>query len=116
MNLNTYCNLFPVNTNATYSVTNIWDIYCIAAEYINLAFILLIAVAILALAYGIFKFIVNASNEAERTKGRTYILWAVIGIFIMISVWGLINIISATVDLDDSNASIPNSIVPGYQR
>ena len=91
--------------------TNIRDLYDVApavSEYVNLAFFVLVALAVVVLVWGIFKFIIYAGDEAGRKEGRTVILWGVVGIFIMLSVWGLVNILRGTVSLDDqAPLSIP---------
>ncbi len=63
---------------------------------INPVIILLFALAAVAFAWGAFKYIANADNETERRKGGMGILYGIIGMFIMFSVFGLINLISGT--------------------
>lgn len=60
---------------------------------------LLFAAAVLYFVIGVFKFIKDkASGEtADIGKGAKHVLWGVIGIFIMLSVWGIIAILHNTV-------------------
>ncbi|MDO8579641.1 MAG: hypothetical protein Q7R72_02095 [bacterium] len=60
---------------------------------------LLFAAAILYFVYGVFKFIKDkASGEsADIAQGANHVLWSTIGIFIMISVWGIIAILRSTI-------------------
>ena len=59
---------------------------------------LLFAAAILYFVYGVFKFIKDkASGEtADIAQGANHVLWSTIGIFIMISVWGIVNVVAQT--------------------
>lgn len=65
----------------------------------------LFAVAFLYFLYGIYKyFIYNGDSDSERAKGRQFALWGVIGFAIIVSVWGLVNVVMATLGLSSSSA------------
>ena len=44
-------------------------------------------------AWGIIKFIYNADDSAEREKGRKYIVWALIAIVVLVSLWALVGML-----------------------
>ncbi len=57
----------------------------------------LFAVAFIVFLWGAFDtFILGANNEEVREKGKNLMLWGLIGFFVMISVWGLVNILTGT--------------------
>ena len=57
----------------------------------------LFAVAFIVFLWGAFQaFIVGANNEEVKEKGKNLMLWGLIGFFVMISVWGLVNILTGT--------------------
>ncbi len=60
---------------------------------------LLMAGAVIYFLWGVFVFIQNAENADKRTEGYQHMLWGIIGIFIMISAKGIINIILSTIGL-----------------
>ena len=62
---------------------------------------LLFAVAMVVFLYGVVVFIANQSNESERANGKNHMLFGIIGLAIMFSVWALINIIINTFGLDE---------------
>lgn len=66
----------------------------IASSIINPLVILMIAVAVVFFIYGVVEFISAANNEEARTKGRQHMVWGIIGLFIMVSVWGIMNILN----------------------
>jgi len=54
---------------------------------------------VLALAYfiiGMIKFIAGGDNEDERAKGKSHMIWGILGLFIMVAVYGVITIIQNT--------------------
>lgn len=53
----------------------------------------LFALAAIIFIFGVVEFILNADNEDKRAQGKKHIVWGIIGLFIMFSVWGIIEII-----------------------
>jgi hypothetical protein len=58
---------------------------------------LIFAGAVFYFLWGVFKYIRAADDPSERAQGGRHIIWSVVGIFIMISVWGIISIIKRTI-------------------
>ena len=61
---------------------------------------LLGAAAVLVFIFGIVKYIFKGTSKTERTKGRNLMIWGIIGIFVMFSVWGIISLISGSYGVD----------------
>ena len=72
---------------------------------------LLFAVAFLMFVYGILQFIRNIDSDSEREIGKRNMIYGVIGMVIMVSVFGIINIIAGTIGVEnptpDSGISDP---------
>jgi len=68
----------------------------ISTEIFNPLIRLLVALAVVYFLWGVVKFIINIDDESARTEGKRHMVWGIIGIFIMISVWGIINVIETT--------------------
>lgn len=64
---------------------------------INPLIVLGFAVAMVVFLWGVFEFIQAAGDPKAREKGRNHILWSLVGIAIMFSVFGIIRIVSNTV-------------------
>jgi len=60
-------------------------------------------VALVYFLWGIFKFLSNPDSEEEREKGKRSIFWGIIGMVIMISVYGIIGIILGTFGIPAPN-------------
>lgn len=74
----------------------------------------LFAVSFIVFLYGIMKaYIFSIGDYEEVKKGHTLMLWGLIGFAVMISVWGIVSIVSETVGLDGSLAPpAPSSALP----
>ncbi len=46
--------------------------------------------------WGIVQYFLNPDNEEKRKKGKTYMIWGIISLFVMVSVWGLVGVLSNT--------------------
>lgn len=57
---------------------------------------LLTVVTLFYFTWGIVQMIMNPGDSESREKGRNHILWGVVGIFIMVSAFGIIQLISNT--------------------
>jgi hypothetical protein len=73
---------------------------------------LIIGLAIFIFIFGIFKMITSESPE-EKQKGRDLMFWGIIGIFVMISLWGLVSILQNTfvlsnISINPRQVTIPN--------
>jgi hypothetical protein len=67
----------------------------------------LFAIAFIVFLFGVFQyFILGRGNEEAAQQGRSLMLWGLIGFFLMIAVWGLVNILVGTFNL--------NTAVPDY--
>lgn len=58
--------------------------------------ILMFVVALVVFFWGIVQFISTSNTDDGREKGKRNILWGVVGMFIMFSVYGIIHIILQT--------------------
>ncbi|MFH1472902.1 MAG: hypothetical protein ABIF06_00610 [bacterium] len=58
------------------------------------------AIAFLLFFYGIFQFIRSETADSAREEGKRKILYGLIGMFIMFSVYGLIRLILNTFGID----------------
>jgi hypothetical protein len=67
----------------------------------NVAVPLVFAIAFIVFIWGVFSyFILGADDETKRETGRTYIIYGLIGFFVMLSVWGLVNVLTNTFGLE----------------
>jgi len=90
--------------NIAYASESIDDfIFKVDKIIINPLILLLFALALLFFLYGVFEFILNLDNEEKKTQGKSHMIWGVVGITIMISVFTLMNIILNTLNITGIN-------------
>ena len=56
----------------------------------------LFTLATAGFVWGILQYFLNPDNEEKRKKGKSYMIWGIISLFVMISMWGLVSILSET--------------------
>lgn len=66
---------------------------------------LIFAVAFLVFIFGVFRtfFSSGADSEEKRKEGRKFIMYGIIGFFLMMSVWGIVNILVGTFGFNAQN-------------
>jgi len=52
------------------------------------------AVAVVMFIYGIVEYIWSADNEDKVAVGKTHMIYGIIGMFVMIGVYGILNLLS----------------------
>lgn len=58
------------------------------------------ALAFAAFIWGVVNyFFFQGSNETKREEGRHFILWGIIGMVVLVSVWGFVNILLSALGL-----------------
>ncbi len=77
---------------------NIQDVG-IEVQYVIANYIipLIISLSLVVFLWGIFKFIKDGSNDKSREEGRQFMFWGIIGLAVMVSVWGLVRILTNTI-------------------
>lgn len=83
--------IFPV---AYASVTTLMK--SINRVVINPLIVFLFALALVYFLYGVAQFIMNGGNDEKRTTGKSHMMWGIVGMFIMVSVFGIMRIILNT--------------------
>jgi len=68
----------------------------------------LMAIAFIVFLWGVFKyFILGAAEDKSREEGRQFVMWGIIGFVVILSVWGLVNVVISTLNLPGGNHPNP---------
>jgi hypothetical protein len=89
---------------ATYQINSVNDVFSTIKNLLNSAIPVIIALTVVYILWGVFQSFVKGSEE-ERSAGHMKILYGIIALFVMISIWGLVNILVGTVGLNGSAPS-----------
>lgn len=73
-------------------------------DLVNTVFVpILFALAFVVFIWGAFTtFILGATSDEVKDKGKSLMLWGLIGFFVMISIWGLVNLLTGTVQFTNN--------------
>jgi hypothetical protein len=66
---------------------------------------LLIGLAVVVFLYGVLILMFSEGGE-KKEEGKQYMLWGIIGIFVMVSLWGLVAVVSGTFNLNTTPKTI----------
>ena len=61
---------------------------------------LLIALAVVAFMWGVITTVLNTDNEEKKKQGKQFMGWGIIALFVILSVWGLVKVLSNTIGLE----------------
>ena len=73
---------------------------------INPLIILIFAIAVVYFIYGLTRYLLSPDNEEVRSTSKSHMLWGIIGMFIMVSVFGIMNILLTTLEVPKSDIQI----------
>jgi hypothetical protein len=82
-------------------------IHSVNQHIVNPLIVLMIGWATITFLIGIAVLVFNAGNEEARSKGKRVIVWGLLGLFIMVGVFGIIQIILGTFGIDTPTDVIP---------
>ena len=100
----TFTPFFALAQNAEDIITRIMSV-------LNVVVPLLIAVAVVIFLYGVIKYITAGGDEEKRKESRNVMIYGIVGLFVMVAVWGLVNVLISTFGLE---TTVP--IVPGLPQ
>jgi len=68
----------------------------VAATYLNMALQLLMGLAVLLFVWYVIQYFIRPADSKGHLEAAQYVLWSVIGFFVILSMWGIVNVLSAT--------------------
>jgi hypothetical protein len=111
--------LMPVSAMAfTLTGSTIYDVIGELNSTVNIILPILFTLSFIAFFWGLSKFILNSSSSAEVEKGRKYMIWGIIALFVLISVRTIIVLIANDLGIGNSSVIpfIPTSISGTYNN
>jgi len=70
-------------------------------KYFQSAIYLIIGLAVVMFVWNVFRYFIANGDEANKTEAGKYVMWSVIGFFVVLSFWGIVNILINTLELDN---------------
>lgn len=75
-------------------------VFDIISYILSRTIVIIMGFAVVVFLWGVFTYIVSKSPE-EQSKGKGYMIWGIIGLFVMVSVWALVELLTGTLFGDD---------------
>ncbi len=105
------------NTGGGASYTNVktcvgsglGNILCTFGKILNDIVPILILLGIVFFVYGVVMYMI-ADDEEAKTKGKDRIIYGIIGFAVIIGMWGLVNLVVNTFNLQAQNVTMPTAI------
>lgn len=90
-----------------YDIESIAEVFHLFGCILGAAVIpMLVTLAVVIFIIGVIKYISKADEEAGRKEGKNLMIYGIIGLFVIVSIWGLVGIIQGTFGLG-TNVLIP---------
>jgi hypothetical protein len=99
--------VFAIPLVSLAAINNISDVGSFIINTINNVLVpVLFAVAFIVFLWGAFQtFILGANSEEVKEKGKNLMLWGLIGFVVMLSLWGLVNILTSSIGIGNTSQS-----------
>ncbi len=79
----------------------------------NTAITIIIALCVIWIILNVFRYVVAGKDDTARKDGGLRILYGVVGLFVILSVWGLVNIIKTSLN---TNTNVPTDKFPKIDK
>jgi hypothetical protein len=100
----TSCNA-AVGTGLGTGAVSIGNIICEIGSWFNILIPFLIALAIVVFFWGVISYVIGADEEAK-TKGRDKMIYGLIGVAVIVGLWGFIALLQNTFGLQADTATL----------
>lgn len=89
------------------SITTIQSLICKLNEILGAILPFLIALGVVYFVWGVITYVISSDEEAKKT-GRNRMIFGIIGLVVIVGMWGLVRIITNTFDLrNTTNINFP---------
>lgn len=79
--------------------------------FLNAAIGLFVTLAIVVFFWGLIQYIFNIHGSADAaSKGIQIMFWGVIAIFVMVSIWGIIQLLQSTFKVTSTDPIVPKGV------
>lgn len=69
-------------------------------DFTNQSIGLLLGIATLVFLYGVIMYVIASGDEKKTTAAKMFMLYGVIGLLVMVAVWGIVNLLVDTLGLE----------------
>ncbi len=96
--------------------TKLEDVFTKFGELISILTPVVVALALLAFFWGLAMYVLHfTGDDKDKKKGREMMVYGLVVLFVMISVWGIVNILQNTFGLQGSDTIKRANDIPSVQ-
>lgn len=77
-------------------------------DFLSTATVLILAAAVVYFLWNVFGYVMASGDETARKEKQSGIIYGVIGIAVMVSIWGLVNFLTSSAKLDTTTRTAPS--------
>ena len=88
------------------NVTNADSLFNEAEKILKMILPIIIAIAVIYFVYNALMYMI-AADEERKGEAKSKMIYGIIALFVMVSVWGLVNILKGTFNLDNTTPTTP---------
>jgi len=77
------------------------SVLCKISQLLNSVVPVLIALGVVYFVWGVITYVISSDEEAKKT-GRNRIIYGIIGLAVIVAMWGLVGILTRTFNVDNS--------------
>jgi hypothetical protein len=105
--------VFAQQSTACANVTpgTIQAIICKIGSILNIIIPILIVLGVVFFVYGVVTYVVGSDEEAKK-KGRDRMIYGIIGLVVIVSMWGRVGVVTKTFGLDANSTTINLPTLP----
>lgn len=96
-------------TCASGGIAGLEGVLCKIQDLLNAVVPVLVALGIVYFVWGVVSYMIGSDEEAKK-KGRDRVIYGIIGLAVIVAMWGLVNILTDTFGLTGMNN--PNVTLP----
>jgi ABC-type dipeptide/oligopeptide/nickel transport system permease subunit len=101
-----------VSCAAGYSAGGIEAVICKIGSILNIIIPILIVLGVVYFVWGIVTYVISDDEEAKKA-GTQRMIYGIIGLVVIVGMWGLVRIVTNTFGLDNNAQNIETPCVPG---
>lgn len=77
---------------------------------INALVPIIISLALVVFFWGLVMYLAVLGDDEKRKKAIQLMIWGVVAIFVMVSIWGLVRLLQSTFRVDNQDPIVPKAI------
>jgi hypothetical protein len=91
------------------------EVFHTVKQILDIIIPIILTLAVIYFFWGVAKYMMSTGDASKQEEARGVMIYGIIGLFVMVSVWGLVNIIGSTFGVDaGGSATIPG--VPSFTQ